>query len=263
MKTLPGAALFCLAAAMICGCTSRHEPLYHAGDENVPEFLSGPVAVVLTNLDGWSAEVSGTTSSSPGQSRMVSGEILERNGRLIFQPSMHGKSKKARRTNGLFFIWDENKHAGYVLSDALQGYAPIKSEAGPTTQMDSGKEGMEEQIDGHPCHRSETTVTLSDGTMERLSLWRAADLKHFPVRIEAIHGPQQMTLDLTNVRLESPSQELFSPPDGFTAYASAVSMMNELITRESALSKQYQGSEFDEPKPVNGQNWHQGAAGMQ
>ena len=259
MKTVIRAVAVCWAAVMICGCASRRsEPLYHAGDETAPEFLTGPAAIVLTNTGGYSAHLTGTMLGSGGQAHTVAGEILARDGRLIFQPAFHGKNKRQRKTGGLFFIWDAGKQAGYVLSDALQGYAPIKSDLMVTNESNLGKDGIEEEVDGHPCHRSEIVVSLNDGTTGRLVLWRADDLKHFPVRIEVVNGPKQTTLNLSEVRLEFPGQELFSPPDGFTPYASSVTLMNELLVRESTMAKQYQNGEFDDSTPVSsGLDWHQ------
>jgi hypothetical protein len=260
MKTLCGAALLCLAAAFIGGCASRHAgPVYQAGDENPPDFLAGPVAAVLTNLNGFSAHITFTTSSPEGAALAKSGELLGREGRLIFQPTLHIKGKRARTEGGLFFIWDETKHSGYVLSEALQGYAPIKSDAGAASQLSITKEGIQADVNGHPCHRCGAVVVLNNGLEARLTLWQADDVKHFPVRIEAGNGPNHMTLDFSEIRLESPAQELFLPPDGFTAYASSIALMNELIVRDSSLAKKYQTGEFDEPADVRSGDWRQGA----
>jgi hypothetical protein len=256
MKRPFDAALFCLAAALICGCASRHNaPVYHAGDENPPDFLTGPTSVVLTNLGGFSAHVT-STISTPGQPpRATSGELLAREGRLVFQPSLPIKGKRAKTEGGLFFIWDENRHSGYVLSEALQGYAPIKSGVGPADQLTLAKDGVQGEIDGHPCHRCQAVVLFRNGLEARLTLWQADDATHFPVRIEAVEGPSRMTLDFAEIRLEYPPQELFMPPDGFTPYASSVALMNELIVRDSAFAKKHQFEENTEPVDQSG-SWH-------
>jgi hypothetical protein len=257
MKTSCSAALFCLAAAFICGCASRHAgPVYHAGDENPPDFLVGPVAAVLTNLNGFSAHVTVTTSSPEGATTAKSGDLLGRDGRLIFQPALAIKGKRARQEGGLFFIWDETKQSGYVLSEALQGYAPIKSDTG-TGQLSINKVGIQEDVNGHPCHRYEAFVTLDNGLKARLTLWQADDAGHFPVRIESVNAPNHMTLDFSDIHLEYPDQKLFLLPDGFIAYASSVALMNELIVRDSNMAKKYQTGEFDEPTDVRSSNWHQ------
>jgi hypothetical protein len=251
MKTLCGAVLLCLAAAFISGCASRHAgPVYHAGDENPPDFLVGPVAAVLTNLNGFSAHVTSTISSPDGASHAKSGALLGREGRLIFQPALAIKGKRARAEGGLFFIWDARTHSGYVLSEALQAYAPIKTGPGSVSQLHIAKEGLQADVNGHPCHRCEAVVMLDNGTDAHLTLWQADDLKHFPVRIETVDGTSHVTLDFSEIRLEYPAQVLFSPPQGFTAYASSIALMNELIVRDSNLAKKYDTGEFDGPADV-------------
>ncbi len=256
MKSPFHAALICLAAAFICGCASRHQgPVYHAGDENPPDFLVGPVTVVLTNLNGFSAHITSTITSPGAPPQSTSGELLGREGRLVFQPTLPIKGKRARTEGGLFFIWDETKHSGYVLSEALQGYAPVKSEVEAAGQLNISKEGIQAVVNGHPCHRCEAAVTLNNGLKVRLTLWQADDAGHFPVRIEAVNGPDQMTLNFSEIRLEYPDRGLFLPPDGFTPYATSVSLMNELIVRDASLARKYQlGS--DEPATVHSGNWH-------
>jgi len=258
MKTLYDAALLCLTAVFIGGCSSRHAgPVYRAGDENPPDFLVGPVAAVLTNLNGFSAHVTSTVSSPEGTPQVKSGELLGREGRLIYQPMPSRKDKKARKQGGLFFIWDESKRSGYVMSEALQGYAPIKSDAAAATRLNISNEGIREDVNGHPCHRCKAVVVLNDGREARLTLWQADDEKHFPIRIEAVNGPSRTTLDFSEIRLETPARELFLPPDGFTAYGSSTAMMNELIVREASAIKKNQAGEFDEPTDVRSSNWHQ------
>ena len=128
-----GLIWFSISAILISGCTSRHAgPVYRAGDENTPLFLTGPVGPVLTNIGGFSAHVTGLLSSPVGSTKVVNGTLLGRDGKLIYQPTLLVKGKRAKAEGGLFFIWDDNQHSGYVISEALQGYAPISSDSSPT-----------------------------------------------------------------------------------------------------------------------------------
>jgi len=173
---------------------------------------------------------------------------------LIFQPTLVIKGKRARTEGSLFFIWDEKKHSGYVLSDALQGYAHIQSDVEAASQLTIAKEGIQENVNGHPCHRCEAVVVLDNGLKARLTLWQADDARYFPVRIEAVNGPNRMTLNFSEIRLEYPAQQLFLPPDGFTAYATSAALMNELIVRDASLARR--PGEFGEPNEVHSGNWH-------
>jgi hypothetical protein len=134
----------------------------------------------------------------------------------------------------MFFIWDVTLHSGYVLSEALQAYAPISSPASVTNQTAVNKDLGSEIVDGHPCHRGQVILTYSDGSSARLTEWRADDLQHFPVRIQVESAGRETTVDFSNVRLDVPEADLFNPPADFTRYGSAVALINELMIRESA-----------------------------
>jgi hypothetical protein len=262
MKTPFRPALLCLATAFFCGCASRHAgPVYRAGDEVPPGFLTGPVAMVLTNLGGFSAHVISTITAPDEPPQTRSGELLGREGVLLFQPTLALKGKRKQTEGGLFFIWDEKMHSGYVMSEALQAYAPISPLVVRAARLNFTQEGVQEEIDGHPCHRREALVELDDGRKERMTLWEADDDKHFPVRIEAMKGIERMTLNFSEVRLEYPAQELFLPPDGFTSYASATAMMNELIVRDASYAKKSSGPDLDQPVDSRSGNWHGSPSG--
>jgi hypothetical protein len=265
MKTSFRAATILLAAAFLCACSSsrRVGVVYRAGDENPPPFLSGPVAEVLTNFNGFSGHVSASFDSD-GQPRNKSGDLLGREGRLIFQPTLLIKGKRARTEGGLYFLADQNRHTGYILSEALQGYAPIQLSPGiALPDIESmPKDGPPEDVNGHPTHRRAMDVSLDAGQIGHLTLWQADDLRHFPVRIQWIAPSNSVTVNFSEVRVEYPQQELFRPPDGFTTYPTPVALMNELMTRDANFAKQNQTGEFDEPpKDTRSSNWRGSSPG--
>jgi len=259
MKSLLRLLLLAWAVVAVAGCASKvPKEVFHAGDEVPPDFLSGPAAAFLTNLDGFSATVSCSLPSSGGQLHPISGDLLEREGRLIFQPANRAKNKKALWEGGMIFIWDESSHFGYVLSDPLQAYARISSTVQPTNVLWKADAAVQEQANGHPCRRLEAVVGCDDGSSARFMVWQAEDAKRLPVRIRSISGPRQFTLDFSNIRLDLPAPELFVPPEGFTKYATSVALMNELILRQTELIKSagLHGSE-EAPGPTV-PTWRQG-----
>jgi hypothetical protein len=58
-----------------------------------------------------------------------------------------------------------------------------------------------------------------------------------PVRIKCSVNGTPHTLTLSKIRLESPPDDLFLPPSDFTKYASAETMMNELVARQQNLKR--------------------------
>jgi hypothetical protein len=235
------AGFFAMAAAMVAGCSTQPKVYYHAGDENPPDFLAGPMAVLLTNVDGFSAKMTGTISASNGSQRTLSGDLLGRQGTLIYQPENAAKGKRVRSEGGMFFIWNESSHSGFVLSDPLQAFAPAFTNVSPTNVVLVATGAAEEEANGHLCRRFDAVVQCNDGSAPRFRLWEAQDAKGFPVRIESPPGPGQMTLNFSNLHLQPPPAELFDPPDGFMKYETPVALMNELIIRQVALAKENLG----------------------
>jgi hypothetical protein len=238
MKRLLRTLLLISAAVVISGCASKiPKQVFHAGEEAPPDFLSGPAAMLLTNLDGFSASVTMTLPQIGDEGSPVSGDLLAREGRLIFQPVNRVKNKKILIQGGTFFIWDEGKHSGFVLSDPLQAFAPMDSTVNGTNIVWEAGAAVQEEANGHPCRRAPATIQCDDGSSARFMVWQAEDAKRLPVRIQCLSGPRQFTLNLTEIRLDLPSAELFTPPDGFTKYPTPVALMNELILRQTELIK--------------------------
>jgi len=224
-----------LALALAAGCASeKHKDaaMARVGDETPPDFVTGPAMVSLEHFDGFSADVVATTANGAP----ASGQLIGLMGRLIYQPWTTAAIKKAKYyRGGMFFIWDTATQKGYVLSEALQGYAPISSSADVTNQVELTKDLASENLNGHPCHRGQVMLALSDGSSARLTEWRADDLRHFPVRVRAESAGREITVDFSNIRLDLPPRDIFLPPGSFTRYASSMALINELMIRESTL----------------------------
>jgi hypothetical protein len=229
-----------LAALWLAGCaTEEHKEaaLARLGDESPPDFLVGPAAAALTNFDGFSASVVSTASSGAG-GRAVSGQVIERRGQLIFQPLATANISGGKIVRGgMYFIWDSAGQRGYVVSEALQGFAPITAPSRVATVTPENKEPVAERANGHACHRIEKMAALNDESTAKLTEWRADDLNKFPVRVRSESQGRQTTVDFSNIRLDIPPPELFVPPGGFTQYASAAALINELMIRESSLKE--------------------------
>ena len=85
------------AAALLAGCASGWKVFYRAGDETPPVFLTGPAAVLLTNVEGFSAKLTVSMPGADGGRRAMTGDLLGRQGALVFQPSSAVQGKRAKR----------------------------------------------------------------------------------------------------------------------------------------------------------------------
>jgi hypothetical protein len=200
----------------------------------LPAFLSGPMALLLTNAEGFRAHVVLTGGSAGGSGESVAGELMSRGGKLVFAPEPAGTGGKRARAEDFSFIWDVSEGRGFMLNGPLQGYAPIAAKTRFTNVVASAARNTSapEKVGGHTCQQAEVKVWSSDGAATVLYVWRATDLKGVPLRITGATPGTPLALNISKVRMESPPNDLFLPPDGFTKYASAEAMMTELMGRQ-------------------------------
>jgi hypothetical protein len=246
-----------LIAALAAGCASSSTKADRAGGFQVmptpvtPLFLNGPMALLLTNADGFRARVVFESAAPSRAVQALAGELIVRGSKLLFAPEPTKVAKKQPRPEDSAFVWDVNENRGYVLNDPLQAYAPISSSRQFTnvTEAAAVNSRPPEKIDGHPCHVAEVTVTASDGVATAFQVWRATDLKGLPLRIQCSSGGVPLTLTLSKVRLEAVPNDLFLPPNGFTKYESPEGMMTEMALRRVNLSRKqfYNARDVDEP----------------
>jgi hypothetical protein len=265
MRRLPGLRLaecrglgsgVLLIACLAAGCAHSQKHGGRAGAAGgmlvpqPPAFLDGPMALLLTNVDGFRARVvleGGTTAR--GSERIV-GELLGRGGKLVFAPGSGSAARKQPPAAGAAFVWDVAGNSGYMLNDPLQAYAPISANRQFTNITVSAaiSNSAPERVAGHPCQPTEVTVAASDGSATVCRTWRATDLKGFPMRITCASNGTLLTLSLSNVRLETLPGDLFRPPNDFTKYNSAQALINELDARQQDLKRRpaYYGTDQNE-----------------
>lgn len=203
-----------------------------------PSFLTGPASLLLTRASGYSAQVSAQTEAIVERERSASGQLLCLGSKIFFAPD--GDAKNAR-TGGFSFIWDTATQTGYVLSETLQGYAPISANPRATNILTRPSGGTPQGVDGHECAAELDIVQLDNGVNVEFAAWRAADLGGLPLRLNASTNAIPLTVSLTKVRPDALSASLFAPPDGFTKYISPEAMSDEIVARQHNLRRKNTG----------------------
>ncbi|MGA2864567.1 MAG: hypothetical protein ABSF95_08765 [Verrucomicrobiota bacterium] len=228
-----------LAVALAgAGCAhSRNKDRIGLIPPPAPAFLNGPMAVLLTNASGFSCHVVMSVGSPANPGERVAGELLGRGTQLLFVPDANSLAGKRFAKRGFSFIWDAAGQRGYLLSEALQGYAPISSPVQATNVVVRASRPAPERAGGHPCQQTEVEVASNNGTRALFRVWRAADLKGFPICIVTAAPGRPLAVNASKLRLEAPSSRLFLPPDGFTRYDSAETMMAEMAMRQENLRR--------------------------
>lgn len=212
-----------------------------------PAFLTGPGSVLLTNATGFSAHLDLVSPGAALGDRASAGQLLGRGPLLLYAPETDETTDSHRRPGGYSFIWNVAESRGFVLSEALQGYAPISADLHVTNVAISAAKAAAQRISGHPSEPADAAVSTANGS-SAFEVWRALDLNGFPVRIESATNANTFTLNFSKVRLELPAADIFAPPEGFTRYTSPEAMADELAARQNNLRRKSSGGMM-EPIP--------------
>jgi hypothetical protein len=246
LKGMLGLGMCALLTAMLAaGCGGSGKKGGHTGalagivPPKPPKFLNGPMALLLTNLDGFSARVVLESGATANGTELANGQLLSQGGKLLFAPGVLKSNPKGAKAEAYAYIWDAAENRGLVLDDPLQGYAPLSYSRHFTNLATSAtsKSAPTESVAGHPCQQSEVIVAGDDGSASAFRVWRATDLKGIPLRISGASDGVAVTLLLTKVRLEALPADLFQPPSGFAKFDSVEVMVNEMGSRQQKLKQ--------------------------
>lgn len=246
-------------ALLVAGChtsAEREAAFTRVLTPQVPVFLNGPAAVLLTNTTGFSAHAELQTVALLEKERLQTGQLLGAGSKLLYVPEPGQNAEKPAQEAGFSFIWDVATGTGYVLCEPLQAYAPISSTAQVTNMMWEPSSALSPKLAGHLCAVLVARMRLSNGSGAAFEVCRAPDLQNLPLRVSALTNANPFTLSLTKPRVEAVRPELFAPPDGFTRYSSAEAMADELAARRrilrhgnrGALEQEFERSTTPEPK---------------
>ncbi len=232
-----------LGLSFLTGCahSSRGEdPVATRGlfREQIPWLLTGPTALLLTNADGYRANVQVTKSTAASEDAPeFSGELFCRQSQLLWVPADRITRDHPAAKSGFSFIWDVAQQRGFALCESLQGYAPISSSRPNDFRLEvkTDTAAVSKAVDAQPCVAEPVTVIAGDGAVNHFENWRATNLKNIPLKIISLDGTSPFTVSLTQTSLTVPPPEEFVPPAGFTAYASFEAMLAELAEREQSL----------------------------
>jgi hypothetical protein len=245
--------LWSLGLVLVTGCASRENfemrerGLTAVKTPHPPEFFTGLACALMTN-GGFSARVAVQVESVAEQEANLTGQMLGLGSKLLFAPDPGAITDKHQPNGGFSFIWDAKESRGYVLSEALQAYAPVSSKTHITNVVISATPAGAQKFAGHPCERVYALVQTQDGTGATFELLRATDLKGFPLKITSITNSTPLTVTFSKIHLESPGAEVFTLPDSFTKYTSVEAMADELAARNRNLRRK----PTEEPLPLSG-----------
>lgn len=224
--------LFLAAVAFCSGCASGDKELdavTRITPAEPPSFLNADVAGLFGKAN-FTARVS-IQKGVPGTRPPLVGELSGRNGNLFFIADE--ERRKGETVGGLSVLWHAPTTTAYLLDEALQGYAPIRSVStnGPLEVTVIG----EENVGGAPARLSVLQRVVGAQMVPVLVVWRGIAQQDLPVKIQMTNSPGAVTLSLSRIRFEAPPAELFALPNGFRKYESTDAMTSELVKRRTDL----------------------------
>lgn len=218
-----------------CGCLHRDFNAGREAETTLPKLTAlwtGPVANLLTNQSGFESECLITLAGGAESQPKLSGRIFGLGGKLRLE-IVPGKAKAKSGGAGEFgVIWDAAASQGFLLSEAMQGYAALQRSVQFTNLLTQTTAGQPDRLEGHLVDHVNVTAMGSDGQTIALQLTRAQDLGNLPLEIRSADGLNPFTITLTNVRLILPAKALFLPPDDFTKYETETALVEELTARQ-------------------------------
>lgn len=210
--------------------------------------ISASMAKLFGDNSAFSATMENQIKSPQGDTMVLPGKISFDSGKSRFEmnlseargrqmPPQAAAQMKAMGMDNLIAISRPDKKAAYIVYPGLQAYAesPIQDPDAGKPASDFKVESTElgkETIDSHSCVKAKTVVTDSNGDKHESTVWKATDLKDFPVKIEITERGQPMTLLFKDVKLSKPDSELFEPPVDFKKYNSVPDLMQQEIMKK-------------------------------
>jgi hypothetical protein len=239
-----GPGLLLLAAMVLAlgagGCSSSRPngPVPGSMEASLPRLASvmnGPVAMLLTNADGFRADFTMSFEDEAQHPVTVSGWIVTFGGKIRLDAVPTKSSRKSQGDAGFGVIWDAAAGQGYAFSEALQGYAPIGGPVHFTNVLTEVVASEPDRIEGHPVEKVNVMVLGDDGERTTFQLLRAPDMGGLPLQIYSPDRPHSFMLTLSKIQPATPQEDLFLPPDGFTKYDGESALVTELAIRQQGV----------------------------
>jgi len=145
---------------------------------------------------------------------------------------------KAMGMDKMITIMLPDKKVSLLLYPAFHAYVEMSTQNAQATESPDKNFKIEESslgketIDGHDCEKTKVVMTDDQGAHHEATVWKAADLKDFPIQMQMTERANDITIKYKDVKFEKPDANLFDAPSDFTKYNSMQTMMQtEMMKR--------------------------------
>jgi hypothetical protein len=214
--------------------TARAQP----GPPPGPNF-DGALIKLFGDNSGFSATMEFHTTRTSGDEMTMTGKLalLDGNSRVEMDMSnMQGgrmpqqavARMKQMGMSKMVVISRRDKKLSYMIYPEMQAYMEHAAQNAGAAVAEYKSEVTklgEETIDGHDCIKNKVVVTGPDGATHESTVWNAADLKQFPLKIQMSEHGLVMVMLCKEIKLDRPDAAQFDPPAGFKKYDDMMSLM--------------------------------------
>jgi hypothetical protein len=180
----------------------------------------------------FSATLESQVNNPQQGSTSVTGKMYFDNGNSRFEIDM--PQMKSMGLDRMVAIAKADKKSAYLIYPNLQAYAAITPQDTGATNADLKTETTklgDETMDGHPCVKNKVVVTDKQGIPHEYTVWDAADLKNFPIKIELMEQGNDIVMLFKDVDLSKPDASLFDAPTGYNRYDSPQQLMQQAVMK--------------------------------
>jgi hypothetical protein len=208
--------------------------------------LSGSTAKLFGENKAFTGnmEVNANTAQGP---MTVPGKVSFLDGKARFEMDMAetkspaippgaAAQMKSMGMDKIIVISRPDKKVSYWIYPGLQAYVEMPMEDSEAEKPDSDSkleetEVAKEKVAEHDCVKNKAVVTDKDGSKHESTVWRAADLNKFPIKIEQTEGGNLSTMTFKEVKLSKPDAKAFDQPADYKKYADMMAIMQEVMKR--------------------------------
>src|ERR1041385_8298972 len=139
---------------------------------------------------------------------------------------------KAMGMGQMTIISRPDKKLVYMIYPGMKAYTENEtkdseeSKAADKWQIEETELGKE-TVAGHSCAKIKAVVTDDKGEKHEATVWRATDLKKFPVKIETAERGNTVTMLFKDLKLARPDSAQFEPPKDLKRYENMQALIQE------------------------------------
>ena len=143
---------------------------------------------------------------------------------------------KAAGLDKLASVVRPDRKSTLLIYPSVQGYAetPMSKDeaAGLDRKFKIEKTRLgNETIDGRSCEKNKVVVSADNGERHEATVWYAADLRNFPVKVQMDQPQMTVVLQYRDVKLVQPDAGRFEPPAGFSKHPTVEQLMQNAMLR--------------------------------